>query len=138
MTRINIVPPYELTDQHLIAEYREIFMIAGSLKRTLSSKLGLQTSNIPQKYTLNKGHVYFFYNKGKYLHNRYKQIVNEMNKRGFNPSNSRLFPVNIFKDNKLYNDWKPAIEDYSIIRERIRQKIEKKPNWYRKTKWIST
>ena len=30
MTRINIVEPSELTDQHLIAEYREITMVPGS------------------------------------------------------------------------------------------------------------
>ena len=42
MTRINIVEPSELTDQHLIAEYREIFMVAGSLRRTLVSKSGYQ------------------------------------------------------------------------------------------------
>ncbi|GIT57661.1 MAG: hypothetical protein Ct9H300mP18_10900 [Candidatus Neomarinimicrobiota bacterium] len=52
MTRIKIVEPSELTDQHLIAEYREIFMIAGSLKRTLMSKTGYDKlkflKNIPQ------------------------------------------------------------------------------------------
>ena len=68
MTRINIVDPTELTDQHLIAEYREIFMVAGSLHRTLMSKLGYVESKVPVQYTLNRGHVYFFYNKGKYLH----------------------------------------------------------------------
>ena len=48
MTRINIVEPSELTDQHLIAEYREIFMIAGSLKRTLMSKTGYDKSKVPK------------------------------------------------------------------------------------------
>ena len=48
MTRINIVEPSELTDQHLIAEYREIFMIAGSLKRTLKSKIGYDKSKVPK------------------------------------------------------------------------------------------
>ena len=68
MTRINIIEPNELTDQHLIAEYREIFMVGGSLRRTLNSKSGYQVSKIPKKFTLNSGHVYFFYNKGNYLH----------------------------------------------------------------------
>ena len=80
MTRINIVEPSELTDQHLIAEYREIFMIAGSLKRTLMSKTGYDKSKVPKKYTLNKGHVYFFYNKGKYLNNRYQKLILELEK----------------------------------------------------------
>ena len=63
MTRINLINPEELTDQHLIAEYREIFMVGGSLKRTLKSKNGYQESRVPKQYTLNKGHVYFLHLK---------------------------------------------------------------------------
>ena len=132
MTRINIVPPSELTDQHLIAEYREITMVPAALKRTLGSKSGLRKNKISTHYTLNAGHVYFFYNKGKYLHKRYSQLIEEMHRRGFNPDPNRTFPVEIFKDNGLYEDWIPTIEDYKIIRERIRQKIAMKPEWYRK------
>ena len=136
MTRINIVNPSELTDQHLIAEYREITMVPGSLRRTLVSKSGYKESKVPEQYTLNSGHVYFFYNKGKYLYNRYKELITEMKRRGFNPDPDRKFPINIFKDNGLFNDWMPTIEDYKIIRERIQQKINMKPNWYRKTQYV--
>ena len=135
MTRINIVDPSELTDQHLIAEYREIFMVAGSLKRTLVSKVGYQESKVPERYTLNSGHVYFFYNKGRYLHRRYDELIKEMKLRGFMPSDDRPFPFQIFMDNDLYNDWTPTMEDYKIIRERIQQKINMKPEWYRKTQY---
>ena len=137
MTRINLVNPSELTDQHLIAEYREIFMVGGSLKRTLVSKSGYQESRVSKRYTLNRGHVYFFYNKGKYLHNRYHELIDEMKRRGFQPDKSRVFPTDVFKDTRLYNDWTPTIEDYKIIRERIQQKIDMKPNWYRKTEYAS-
>ena len=71
MTRINIIPVQELFDQHLIAEYREITMVPAALNRTLKSKGGLDLSKISSNYTLNKGHVYFFYDKGKYLYKRY-------------------------------------------------------------------
>ena len=135
MTRINIVSPSELTDQHLIAEYREIFMVAGSLRRTLVSKAGYQESRVPKEYTLNSGHVYFFYNKGKYLHRRYDELIKEMKLRGFMPSDDRPFPFQIFMDNDLYNDWTPTMEDYKIIRKRIQQKINMKPEWYRKTEY---
>ena len=135
MTRINIINPSELTDQHLIAEYREIFMVAGSLRRTLASKLGYQKNKVPRNYTLNSGHVYFFYDKGKYLHKRYEEIIKEMERRGFNPSNERPFPEKIFIDNNLYNDWLPDPDDYKIIRKRINEKIKMKPEWYRKTKY---
>ena len=75
MTRINIVPASELYNQHLIAEYREITMVPAALNRTLKSKNGLDKSKIPKRYQLNKGHVYFFYDKGKYLDKRNKQII---------------------------------------------------------------
>jgi len=133
MTRINIVEPSELTDQHLIAEYREITMVPGSLKRTLVSKIGYKESKVPKRYKLNDGHVYFFYNKGKYLYKRYRQLVIEMKQRGFNPDSNREFPKDIFIDNNLYNDWMPTMEDYKIIRQRIAERIASKPEWYRKT-----
>jgi len=136
MTRINIVNPSELTDQHLIAEYREITMVPAALKRTLHSKVGLRENKISTHYTLNTGHVYFFYNKGKYLHRRYDELIREMRLRGFKPSVDRVFPYKIFMDNGLYNDWIPTIEDYKIIRKRIEEKIAMKPNWYRKTQHV--
>ena len=132
MTRINIIPVDELYDQHLIAEYREITMVPAALNRTLKSKKGLDKSKIADSYTLNKGHVYFFYNKGKYLDRRYNEIVEEMKVRGFNPNPKRKFPREIFIENELYYDWSPSIDDFKIIRERIESKIKEKPNWYRK------
>jgi len=134
MTRINIISPSELTDQHLIAEYREIFMVAGSLKRTLNSKNGFVESKVPKNYTLNSGHVYFFYNKGKYLYKRYSLIIKEMKYRGFKPDDNRKFPKEIFIENNLFNDWEPNQNDIKLIKKRIKEKIDMKPNWYRKTK----
>ena len=134
MTRINIIPVNELFDQHLIAEYREITMVPAALNRTLKSKNGLDTSKIKNRYTLNQGHVYFFYNKGRYLDQRYQDIIKEMKSRGFNPDSKRKFPKHIFIANNLYKDWSPSIEDLKIIRIRIESKLKEKPGWYRKTK----
>tara|TARA_Y100000590_G_scaffold460038_1_gene618474 strand:+ start:1034 stop:1453 length:420 start_codon:yes stop_codon:yes gene_type:complete len=135
MTRINIIPVEELFDQHLIAEYREITMVPAALNRTIKSKSGLVLSKINNNYTLNKGHVYFFYDKGKYLYKRYELIIEEMKKRGFKPDSKRKFPKQIFIDNNLYNDWHPSLEDYKIIRKRISSKIDEKPMWYKKTQY---
>ena len=134
MTRINIIPVSELHDQHLIAEYREITMVPAALKRTLNSKVGLLREKISKRFTLNSGHVYFFYDKGLYLDKRYNEIVTEMKSRGFNPDSNRIFPIQIFKDNDLYNDWTPTIEDQKLIRQRIQERINSKPDWYRKTR----
>ena len=132
MTRINIVPPGELYDQHLIAEYREITMVPAALNRTLKSKSGLDKSKISKGYTLNKGHVYFFYDKGEYLDKRYNDIVKEMKRRGFKPDPKRKFPKEIFIKNDLYYDWMPKSEELKVIRQRIESKIKERPGWYRK------
>lgn len=38
MTRINLVPPSELMDQHLFAEFREIKMVPRSLHRSIVAR----------------------------------------------------------------------------------------------------
>ena len=134
MTRINLVLPSELSDQHLVAEYREIFMVGSSLQRSMKSKNWEKTlANIPKKYTLNKGHVTFFYDKGKYLYKRYDSLVEEMKKRGMNPDLDRRFKTEQWPV-ELFNDWEPEPDDYKVIRARIKEKIEMKPEWYRFTK----
>ena len=135
MTRINIIEPSELTDQHLIAEYREIFMVGSSLQRSLKSK-NWNPKDIPTKFTLNTGHVKFFYDKGKYLSNRYDELRTEMKARGMTPDITRVFKKEQWP-NELWNDWTPNLEDYKIIRERIEERIKSKPNWYRRTKHVS-
>lgn len=133
MTRINLVPVTELMDQHLVAEYREMTMVPASLQRTLKSKTGFNKKRISKTYTLNSGHVYFFYDKGRFLWNRYALLVNEMKKRGMNPDPERIFPYNVFVDNQLYNDYNPTQLEIEVSRDRIRSKIQMKPHWYRKT-----
>lgn len=128
MTRINLIEPEELTDQHLIAEYREIRLLTALLQRTLNSKRGFVPERVPKEFTLNKGHVYFFLNKGQYIHKRYNALKEEMEARGFNPQHKfqrELWP------NELYNDWQPTERDKNIVRERIEERINEKPDWYR-------
>lgn len=128
MTRINLVDPDELMDQHLIAEYREIRLLCANLKRTLASKHGFQSIKVPHAFTLNKSHCYFFYNKGQYIHNRYDDLRREMIARGFDPQHE--FPREVWPDN-LYNDWTPSERDKNIVRDRISTRIKERPNWYR-------
>ena len=134
MTRINVLPVDQLTDQHLVAEYREMLMVPASLKRSLASKNGMDKNRIPKHYTLNTGHVYFFYDKGKFLKNRYDSLVNEMKKRGMNPDPERVFPTKVFKNNDLYNNWNVTERAVKINSKRIEERINMKPNWYRHTK----
>ena len=105
----------------------------GLVQKTTSYICEKCGEKISDTYTLNGGHVYFFYDKGKYLAERYQALITEMKGRGFNPDSNRLFPVDIFKDNGLYNDWTPSPHEYKIIRERLDLRISQKPDWYRKT-----
>lgn len=133
MTRINLIEPAKLYDQHLVAEYREIFMVPAALRRSLNAKGGARAADIPKRFTLGKGHVKFFYDKGKYLYKRYASLVKEMRRRGFKPDGNRTFPKQIFTENNLFNDWRPDKRDIAVITRRLKQKIAQKPDWYRKS-----
>jgi deoxyribonuclease (pyrimidine dimer) len=135
MTRVNIVPVSELMDQHLVAEYRELLMVPASLKRSLKGKLDI-IPRIPKSYTLGKGHVLFFMDKGLYLDKRYQELIAEMKSRGMKPDPNRVFPKDAFPK-EFYNDWAPTEQDLAIIRARIKEKISMKPDWYRYSKNIT-
>jgi deoxyribonuclease (pyrimidine dimer) len=128
MVRINIVNPKVLADQHLVAEYDEMLMLLGYVERYPEIKIINGKSEIPEKYTLNKGHMKFFKDKLKYLKNRHELLKTEMRARGFKPTKN--IDLNKYPKN-LHNDWKPDKNDYKIIIERITWKINKKPTYYR-------
>jgi deoxyribonuclease (pyrimidine dimer) len=50
-----------------------------------------------------------------------------------NPDSERKFKIEQWP-NELFNDWTPEEDDYKVIRARIKEKIEMKPDWYRFTK----
>lgn len=155
MTRINLIHPSELTDQHLFAEFREIKMIPKSLRRSLRAawqkefdkndnsnskeerwELAFKAvlAKIPKAYTLNTGHVSFFYDKGAYLKARYALLRIELMERGINFNYDSLLD-----DAKIYDELPSAFHKYyhstdealAIVRKRIAEKIEMKVSWYR-------
>lgn len=131
MTRINTIDVDTLTDQHLMAEYRELPMIHASLRRSKASKKGLSLDNIPPKYTLNRGHVTFFYDKGKWLHRRWHQLITELLARGYDiKPHERNVDWDVF-DSVLYNDWSPLHRDHGINLERILYRINEKRQFYK-------
>lgn len=119
------VNPAILTDQHLIAEYRELLIPVGQLIHlNWESK-----TPIPPTLKLGKGHVSFWRDKQLYLKRRHEAIVKEMLIRGFKPNytfwNIKDIPP------QFLNDWNPTFEDSTIIRKRIVEKIMMKPGWYK-------
>jgi len=134
MTRINLVPPSELTDQHLFAEFREIKHVPHALSRSLNSR-GLDgvLAMVPPEFTLNKGHVSFFYNKGLYLLTRFYDIRRELERRDFNFDYLAMFDEeHTFASNPaLEKTYTPTPAALVLIRKRISEKIAMKPTWYR-------
>jgi deoxyribonuclease (pyrimidine dimer) len=112
-----------------MAEYREMFMVGSALQKSLKSP-NWDKNRIPKELTLGTGHVMIFYDKGQYLYKRYEQIRKELTKRNYKLDKTRLFKVTQFPT-EYYNDWTPTDRDRAILRERIQERINEKPEWYR-------
>ncbi len=131
MTRINLLPPIKLTDSHLIAEIKEINQLSGSFRKSLSSKNGIKIERIPKRFTLNTGHVYFFYDKALYLHKRFNLLKIEALNRKFEITAEFNNEWLLAGRRDLYNDWQPCDEDVSLIVARIKTRLREKPYLYR-------
>jgi hypothetical protein len=118
MTRINCgIPVEELTDVHLRAEHREIKRVPNVI-----SKGRYNLDGQPEKFTLGKGHIKFFYDKMMYLKNRYESIYLECKRRGFNMTYFGNCWDGVPKH--LMNDYTPTEQDREIIRNRINERLK--------------
>lgn len=128
MTRINLVPVEELSDQHLIAEYRE-------LPRVIKQDINIKDA--PERFTLGKGHMKWAKKHSLFTLNRYMQLCDEMEYRGFKVR---------YDSDKLYRIWlregSPETDnfynvdgyDMLISRKRLVEKYKEKPKFYKWTK----
>ena len=122
MTRINLVPPQELSREHLVAEYKEIMRLPNNLKKSLSrKKKPFSMSEIPSEYVLGEGHVKFFYDKMKFLQERFELLLLEMGRREYttNFNDSSIFIPN---DIKFYNNYTPSIKEIELNKARIAER----------------
>lgn len=119
MTRINLIPPAQLCDQHLLAEHRELTRIPNAVAR---GRFNLQ--GLPTDYTLGTGHVRFFYDKLAFLHRRYLALHAECLQRGFNVTN--IWPQDLPPDTTLWNDYHPTAAALAANRQRIAQRMPAK------------
>lgn len=117
MTRINVVDPEELTDQHLLAEYRE-------LPRAFA--LARPGVKVPDHYTLGKGHVLFFYPRTGWLSRRQATLITECQRRGFQVQH--LVPPSPVSG--CAEDWIPSPEARAINLARLQERLSQRPGWY--------
>lgn len=121
MTRINSgIHPQFLTDEHLLAEHREI-------KRIPNTKF---VSKPGKEWTLGKGHVLFFVDKPNYTYWRYRAVYSECIKRGFNVTDYSSCWKDVSQDGTM--EFIPDEKVFKAIKERIIERIKttSKPNWH--------
>ncbi len=132
MTRINLIPVEELSDQHLMAEYRELPRIVnGVLEEKFTSV------NRSPHYKLGTGHVIFFTDKIIFLAERYHRIFRELKYRGFelNPEFTPGDMLEKIKRRSYREDTQYVFsaQEVDLSRRRIIEKITQKPLWYKWT-----
>lgn len=119
MTRINVaIKPIELTDKHLMAEHREIKRIPNCVAKGKFNMKGQ-----PKEFTLNTGHVKFFYDKLGYLKERYESLYAECIRRGFNVQ----YYGDAWNDvpTHLMGNYTPTQRDRELLLERIAERLSK-------------
>lgn len=130
MTRINLVPVSELSDQHLIAEYRELPRIFNLVLNAQYKGKHPLDFKISDTYLLGTGHVTFFYDKLIFLQKRLKEITQECIKRQFNITNKNDYSLTLFNKEWL-NDYIPTLKEIEISSGRIQEKLNSRQNFYK-------
>lgn len=119
MTRINLIPPKELCDQHLLAEHRELTRIPNAVAKGKFNLVGQ-----PEDYKLGTGHVRFFFNKLKFLQKRYDLLHQECLARGFKVN--YIWPDNLPEDPNLWRDYQPTESALAANIARIQERMPAK------------
>jgi len=112
------VNPLYLTDSHLIAEYRELCMVIGSLDYW---KWEIK-SEIREVFNLGAGHMNFFKVRLKYLYRRHEAVKSECRRRNFKCDYLSI-RLNECKP-EFCQDWVPTMDDSIKIRNRIIEKLK--------------
>ena len=125
--RANVgVDPVLLADQHLIAEYREIPMLIGSL-RYWNWEI---KSDIPTVFNLGVGHMNFLKDKLVYAKRRHEAVKVECKRRNFKCDYLTMDLTGL--PDQFCHDWQPTIDDSKKLRSRLHWKLsQKKPLFWR-------
>lgn len=123
MTRINsAIPVRNLTDEHLLAEHREIHRMFYYYRK---AKYSGAFNRIPQKFCLGAGHVTFFLDKFKFLQKRYEEIYGECLKRRLSVLRTDYMSWYYNVEKEHFNDYTPTEEERKLLTERILERIQK-------------
>lgn len=130
MTRINVVPVEELTDNFILAEYFELPRVFLNINKAIDRGESPHDPQNPTEYVMGKGHMRFFYNKVTYLRNRHRQLHREGTKRGLtlvvDPVTYGKTWVYADKNSGWFEDYVPTAEaiQLNLNRLQIRRRYE--------------
>ena len=122
MTRINCIPPAELTVKHLVAEYRELPRVFGLVRLAIARGELPDDPRNPPAYTLGRGHIRFFYCRLGYLAKRQRGLVEEMQRRGYQPAFTETEQLVAGLPPEWCGDWEPTPEAITLNRARIAER----------------
>ena len=122
MTRINCIPPSELSDAHLGAEYRELPRIFGLVLGAVERGEKPDDRRNPREYVLGPGHVRFFYPRLAWCAARYYALVRECRARGRKVSFGSLPPGVERIPAEWWGDWTPTAAAKELNRGRIAER----------------
>lgn len=122
MTRINLVDPGTLHQKHLVAEYREIVRVFALAR---GAQYEMHRKRIPSEYTLCIGHVLFFYDKLKWVSNRYDLLCAEMLRRGFNCNRIPQKHLHSGIELNMFRDYVPTERAVALNVARIADRMPK-------------
>ena len=123
MTRINCIPPRELSPAHLVAEYRELPRIFGLVRAAIARGESPLDPRNPAEYRLGAGHVRFFYPRLGWLLARQVALVAEMRARGYAPSFGDPESLIASIPSEWLGDWQPTPEALAQNRARIAARL---------------
>lgn len=135
MTRINLVDPGELTDAHLLDEHADIpavFRLIVCWQARLRTHGTESEPPLPDAYTLETGHIRFFYDKAAWLAARHKALTAEIGRRGLEAEVSDPDTLMQEIDPAFQADtpYLPSLSEvaasYKRLRDRIRNPINPK------------
>lgn len=123
MTRINCIPPAELTPAHLVAEYRELPRIFGLVRQAIARNERPDDPRNPTVYRLGAGHMRFFYPRLGWLLARQHALIAEMLARGYTPGFTDPAGLAEGIPPEWLGDWQPDAAAEALNRARIAERL---------------
>lgn len=131
MTRINVIPVSELSDEHLGAEFYELPRALTKIEARY--KKGKVLPKIPPNYRMGAGHETFFFDKMLFLKVRFLCLYDECIKRKRNIDTKKADRV-IARFDRIKRNW-PQVWNYytadkTALRINLIRLIDKDPMFY--------